>query len=581
MSRGDALPPMLFGQSSDARRDAYVLARQLLLERKLVEFSDSALHNDRRSHANRRELLVRDQRAAPGAGRRKEDLVVPEVRRPEDHAHAVLEGPHRHPHFLHHFLVDHRRSIRNRGHQRRVHRGVHPGFDLPGRHRREHTLDVLFGGHLQVRLLGGVGHDHASPLPQPLPGQAVDLVQRDRRQKLVRQLQLVLGAGEGGADQKGLDIAPRQTGGLLVLAFGETPLEGARDLGLPAFELRRGEPVAPDALGLREQRVQPALDPAVRHQREELVHVQRAHEAPSGREGDEEGRVGLLGQFLEARRHHALVQVLGDAAAEGGHGAPRSHRPLVQHRHLRLQRLDVGRDGHPRRVVERHLQRLARTGIGRGREALEAASDHALDGFPVEVPHGDHRHEIGPVPVPVEPLESRGGSRFQHLGLPDRQAVRIEGALEQDGELGVEHPGLRPPPEPPLLDHHSALGVHLLGVEEHGAGPVLEDLERRLQHFRIVHGDAQHVDGLVEAGVGVDVGTELHPDRLQVVDQLLLLEVLGAVEGHVLGEVGQTELVLILQDGAGVHHQAKLGAVLGGAVLAHVVAEAVFRVRPP
>jgi hypothetical protein len=39
--------------------------------------------------------------------------------------------------------------------------------------------------------------------------------------------------------------------------------------------------------------------------------------------------------------------------------------------------------------------------------------------------------------------------------------------------------------------------------------------------------------------------------------------VLGAVEGHVLDEVGQATLVVVLDHAAHVHHQAELGAGLG------------------
>ena len=226
-------------------------------------------------------------------------------------------------------------------------------------------------------------------------------------------------------------------------------------------------------------------------------------------------------------------------------------------------------------MIEGHVHRYPRPRVRRRAEAGKLTADHALDGFPVEVPDGHDCHQVGPVPIPVEALQRRSGSGFQDLGLAYGETVGVERALEEYGELGIEHAGLRPAPEPPLLDHHAALLVHLLGIEEHRLGPVLQDLKRRLQDGGIVHGHAQHVDGFVEAGVGVDVGAELHPDRLQIVDQLLLLEVPGAVERHVLGKVGQAKLVLVLQDGAGVHQQAELGAVLRSAVLAHIVAQSV------
>src|SRR5690606_18298312 len=62
---------------------------------------------------------------------------------------------------------------------------------------------------------------------------------------------------------------------------------------------------------------------------------------------------------------------------------------------------------------------------------------------------------------------------------------------------------------------------------------------------------------------------------LEVVHQLLLREVLRPVERHVLDEVGQTALVLVFENGAGVDDQPQLGALRGLAVHADVVAKAV------
>ena len=75
-------------------------------------------------------------------------------------------------------------------------------------------------------------------------------------------------------------------------------------------------------------------------------------------------------------------------------------------------------------------------------------------------------------------------------------------------------------------------------------------------------GHVQHVDGLVERGVGVHARAEPHADRLHEVDQVLLGEVLAAVERHVLDEVGQAELVVVLDDRADVDDQAQLGALV-------------------
>ena len=112
-------------------------------------------------------------------------------------------------------------------------------------------------------------------------------------------------------------------------------------------------------------------------------------------------------------------------------------------------------------------------------------------------------------------------------------------------------------------------------VESEPVSPVLQDLKPRLDDLRAVRGDRQYVDRFIEAGIGVYVGPEAHPDTFQVIDQLLLLEVDRAVERHVLYEVRQAQLILGLENGSSVHHEAEFRPFLRFPVLADVVTEAV------
>ena len=90
-------------------------------------------------------------------------------------------------------------------------------------------------------------------------------------------------------------------------------------------------------------------------------------------------------------------------------------------------------------------------------------------------------------------------------------------------------------------------------------------------------GTVQLVDGLVERRVRVDVGAELHADLLDVVDDVLLREPLRAVERHVLDEVREPALVVVLEHRAGVDREPQRRALLGLVVLHHVVGEPVRR----
>ena len=208
-------------------------------------------------------------------------------------------------------------------------------------------------------------------------------------------------------------------------------------------------------------------------------------------------------------------------------------------------------------------------------EGGEALPDARLHRLRVEIADRDDGHQVRPVPVLVEVPQPLRRDLSQHLRIADRQPLRVARAVEAIGDLGVAEPRSGTPAAPPLLDHDATLEFDLLVVQGDGAGPVLEHQERLVQDVRVVRRHLQHVDRLVEAGVRVDVRPEAHADALQVVEQLRLFEVLRAVERHVLDEVGQPELVVVLEHRTGTDDEAQEGAVLGPAVLPHVVPEAV------
>ena len=97
-----------------------------------------------------------------------------------------------------------------------------------------------------------------------------------------------------------------------------------------------------------------------------------------------------------------------------------------------------------------------------------------------------------------------------------------------------------------------------------------------LEDLRLVGRHLQHVDRLVEARVRVQARPEPHADRLHERHDLLLREVLRAVERHVLDEVRQARLVVVFEDRAGVDDEPELGALLRLLVGPDVVLEAVL-----
>ena len=107
-------------------------------------------------------------------------------------------------------------------------------------------------------------------------------------------------------------------------------------------------------------------------------------------------------------------------------------------------------------------------------------------------------------------------------------------------------------------------------------GPVFEDLESGGDRPRILCRYLEHINGLIEARIGVDRGSECHADRFEVIDEFLLLEVFSAIECHVLDEVSKTELRVVLQDRSGIHYKPEFSTIFRLAVLPDVVAQPVL-----
>ena len=84
------------------------------------------------------------------------------------------------------------------------------------------------------------------------------------------------------------------------------------------------------------------------------------------------------------------------------------------------------------------------------------------------------------------------------------------------------------------------------------------------------------VHGLVQGGVGIKVGAELHADVLQVAEQSVVGEVLGSVEAHVLKEVCQSALVFLFEHRAYLLGNVEVGLSFGKGIVADVVGESVF-----
>ena len=89
---------------------------------------------------------------------------------------------------------------------------------------------------------------------------------------------------------------------------------------------------------------------------------------------------------------------------------------------------------------------------------------------------------------------------------------------------------------------------------------VAQDPQALADQRRVVARQIELVDRTVEAGLGVGVRAERQPGTLQEVDQLAGRPVGRALERHVLQEVREAALVVVLHQRAGLDQQAQADA---------------------
>jgi hypothetical protein len=173
--------------------------------------------------------------------------------------------------------------------------------------------------------------------------------------------------------------------------------------------------------------------------------------------------------------------------------------------------------------------------------------DHRFDRRFVYIAYDHDRHEIGSIPVRVKLLEPGGIRVLDDLRCADRQAFGIARPFQQHRKLLVGNPLASAEPEPPFLEDDATLLLDLRRIERDVVRPVLHDEQRPIDDGGVLGRNLKLVNRLVEAGVRVDVRAEAHPERLHEIDDFEPRKVERPVEGHVLHEMREPSLVVLLQ----------------------------------
>ena len=124
--------------------------------------------------------------------------------------------------------------------------------------------------------------------------------------------------------------------------------------------------------------------------------------------------------------------------------------------------------------------------------------------------------------------------------------------------------------------HDVALSIDGLLGQRDAVRPVFQDhharVDSRLACCRHV---GEEIHCLISRCVSIQVAAILHADALQILLQQVVLEVVGTVEGHVLQQVCQTALALLLLHRAHLLGDVVVGHLLGVVVVADVVGQSV------
>ncbi len=555
------------------------LAGQFLLKVHRAPLSHPAHVHELGREAGRLEQRIGGERNPAGARSLEQDLVGFEVGGPQNNGSPVVQLPlGRLQHRVPGFRYDPARRGRGRD-QVSIGHGFYPGRNRPPLHLGEESEQAVGAGHRGPVLFRSVDQDYRSAALEPAPCDRVNFGPGNPGQLLLGPLEFVAHPGNSVPGKEMIHVVSRERFRFGLFPLGVGLLQRAQVVAPDPLQFGIGEPVAAGPLDFGENRFEPPLDPRVGHHRTESEGVGAPDQAALPGAGPDERRVGFLSQLPEPLIEHAGGQVLQETPAPFGDGTLRSRFPHQVNRQTGSGGLGVAGNRNGGLAARRHPGLLPGVAVGGGREYSEPVADNPLDRALVEVAHRNHRHEGGAVPGTVESPQRLGRTLLDAVGRPDGKPLGVSGAAEQNRQVLIQHTLSRAAAQPPFLQHHSPLLPDLGGVEGDSLGPVLENLERPGQDLGLVGGDLKLVYRFVEAGVGVQVGPEPHPDGLDVVDELLLGEVAGPVEGHVLHEVGQAALVFLFLNRAGIHHQAKLGPVQGPAILPDVVAEPVG--KPP
>ena len=288
-----------------------------------------------------------------------------------------------------------------------------------------------------------------------------------------------------------------------------------------------------------------------------------------------ERRIRAPGEFIEPGAEHVGKQLITHDLAVPADRPLVASGPQIADLHGRCGRLLVGHDRVAGAAVLGHVEG-GPWPFGRRRgQRREVLLDHCRDGVAVDVADDDHRHQVGAVPVVIEPQQLFPLRVLDDVGFADGRAIGIA----RSRKLGADHFVLRPfigvEMQPPFRQHDASLAIDPALIEGGALRPILQDEQRAIEDIGLVGRDPQCVLRIVVAGRRVRIRTDAETERRQEIDEPLFRKMPGTLELHVFDEVRQPLLIVVFENRPGLDNEPQLSAVRRLGVRADVIAEAV------
>ena len=223
-------------------------------------------------------------------------------------------------------------------------------------------------------------------------------------------------------------------------------------------------------------------------------------------------------------------------------------------------------------------------GILRCRNLSEKLLNLPLGTVHINVADNNNRLQVRTIPLLVVVAQILIGEVIYNIHRADRQTVLVFRTFVDDGQQVFHHPlrGSRGTPCAPFLVNHATLLVNLLILKQKRVAPVVQDKQARVDDSLSADGHGGDIiHRLVHAGVGIEIGSELHANRFAPRNDSgrfsFASEMFCSVERHVFKEVRQSALAGLFENTSHTLRNIKLCQSRFLCVVADVVGKSVFQ----